>query len=114
MVRELRRLTGNAVIATKDQLQQFLREHAEEIQRFGVERIGVFGSFARGEQTVDSDIDFMVVFAPGRKSFRNFMDLADYLEEHVGRRIEVLTPEALTERSRDRILAQVEYVPFAA
>lgn len=77
-------------------------------------QIGVFGSFARGDQTDASDIDFMVEFEPGRKTWANFMDLADFLEAHAGRRIELLTPQTLGDRVRDKILAQVEYVDLAA
>lgn len=99
------------MIQTKHELTQFLIDHADEIRAFGVERLGVFGSFARGDQTAASDIDFMVVFASGKKKFRSFMALADFLEESAGRRIELLTPESLNPRNRDQILAQVEYVP---
>lgn len=103
------------MITTKRELERFLIDHAEGIRAFGVERLGVFGSFARGDQTMDSDIDFMVEFQPGQKSFRNFMDLANYLEDHVGRRIELVTPEGLSDRAREKILAKVEYLlPVAA
>lgn len=102
------------MIETKEQLREFLTANADKIRAFGVERIGVFGSFARGDQTPASDIDFMVVFQPGQKTWHHFSDLYDFLEEHAGRRVELLTPESLKERKRDRILAQVEYVPLAA
>lgn len=102
------------MIQTKLELNQFLNDHADEIRAFGVERLSVFGSFARGDQTAASDIDFMVVFAPGKKNFRNFMGLADFLEDQAGRRIELLTPESLAEHVRAKILAQVSYVPLAA
>ena len=102
------------MIETKAQLQEFLTANANKIRAFGVEQIGVFGSFARSEQDSQSDIDFMVVFSPGEKTFRHFMDLADFLEEHAGRRIELLTPESLAEHVRSKILAQVEYVQLAA
>ncbi len=101
-------------VDTRRELDELLNTHASRIREFGVEQIGVFGSFARGEQTDTSDIDLMVVFAPGKKTYRNFIDLAYFLEDNAGRRIELLTPEALSDRIRDRVLSQVDYVPLAA
>jgi predicted nucleotidyltransferase len=102
------------MIETRRDLERLLHTHTDAIRAFGVERIGVFGSFAREEQTPASDIDLMVVFAPGKKTYRNFIRLAYYLEDLAGRRIELLTPEALSEHIRDKVLRQVEYVPLAA
>ena len=102
------------MIANKHELRRFLTSQAQVLRSYGVRQIGVFGSFARGDQTEASDIDFMVEFEPGRKTWANFMDLADFLESHAGRRIELLTPQALGDRVRDKILAQVEYVDLAA
>ena len=45
---------------------------------FGVKRIGIFGSFARGEQKRTSDVDVLVEFAHGKATFDNFMQLAFY------------------------------------
>jgi|Deesub1362A_J573_1020465.scaffolds.fasta_scaffold02102_7 hypothetical protein len=71
-----------------------LKKHEKEIkERFGVKRIGVFGSFARGEQKETSDIDIVVEFE--KPSFDNFMDLAFYLEGLTGRSVDILTPEGI-------------------
>ena len=58
-----------------------LYEHRQELKRFGVRRCGLFGSFARGQATPDSDIDILVEFESGKKSFDSFMGLAFYLEQ---------------------------------
>lgn len=103
------------MIATKRELEALLKAHADRLRAYGIERIGVFGSFARGEQNADSDLDIMAVFRPGQETFRNFMDLADFLESQTGRRVDLLTPNSLSARLKDRILSQVEYVlPHAA
>ncbi len=52
----------------------------------------------------------LVEFAPGRKTFDNFMQLAFYLEELFGRKVELLTPESLSPYLGPRILREVEYV----
>ena len=71
-----------------------LRAHKAEIQeRYSVRRIGVFGSYARGEQKATSDIDVLVEFET--PTFDNFMDLAFYLEELFGRKVDLLTPEGV-------------------
>jgi len=71
-----------------------LRAHEKEIQeRYSVRRIGVFGSYVRGEQKATSDIDVLVEFE--KPAFDNFMDLAFYLEELFGRRVDLLTSEGV-------------------
>ncbi|NOQ32690.1 MAG: nucleotidyltransferase [Methanosarcinales archaeon] len=71
-----------------------LRAHEEGIKkRYSVRRMGVFGSYARGEQKATSDIDVLVEF--DNPTFDNFMDLAFYLEELFGRRVDPLTPEGV-------------------
>jgi hypothetical protein len=66
-----------------------LKDHSEILQKYGVKRIGLFGSFVRGEQKKNSDIDFLVEFE--KPIFENFMDLAFYLEELFGRKVELIT-----------------------
>jgi hypothetical protein len=71
-----------------------LKRHEREIKKkFGVKRIGVFGSFARGEEEETSDIDIVVEFE--KPSFDNFMDLVFYLEKLTGRNVDILTPEGI-------------------
>jgi uncharacterized protein len=73
-----------------------LIEALPEIQeRFGVERIGIFGSTARGEEQPDSDVDVLVGFAPGQATFRNFMELAFFLEDLFSRRVDLVTEQGL-------------------
>src|SRR6266851_4949245 len=82
------------------------------LHQYGVKRLGVFGSFARGEQDEDSDIDILVEFEPDAKSFDNFMQLGFFLEETLGRKIELLTPESLSPYIGPHILREVEYAAF--
>jgi len=58
------------------EILKILRQHKKELkQKFGVKRLGVFGSYVRDEQAEDSDVDIVVEFEKGRKTFDNFMDL---------------------------------------
>src|SRR5262249_50632395 len=58
--------------------------------------MGLFGSFLREQQGHDSDVDMLVEFEPGRKTFDAFMQLACFLESLFGRRVELVTPESFS------------------
>jgi len=92
------------------ELLTLLRQHEPELKRrFGVARIGIFGSFARGEERPDSDVDILVVFQKGKKTFDNFMGTKFYLEEIFERRVDLVTEAALKPLIRDPILKNVLY-----
>jgi hypothetical protein len=95
----------------RDVLQRLAGE-ARRIKAHGVRRLGLFGSFVRSEQTSDSDVDMLVEFHSGQKTFDNFMSLADLLEDVLKRRVELVTTEALSPYLGPRILADVEDVPL--
>jgi len=101
-------------INSKQEAFERLYRHRERLQAMGVSRLGVFGSFARGEAKAGSDIDLLVEFAPGRKSFDAFMELAFFLEEIMQRKVELVTVESLSPYLGPHILAEVEYVALAA
>lgn len=46
-----------------------LGENRTQLRALGVQRLGLFGSFVRSEQRADSDVDMLVEFEPGRKTF---------------------------------------------
>src|SRR3989338_7014805 len=61
---------------------EILKKHDNAIkQKYGVKKIGVFGSFARGEGRKDSDIDVLVEFKDSFETFDNYMELKFFLEE---------------------------------
>ena len=97
------------MIQHKRDLFDLLAKHQGRLKEFGVKRWGVFGSFARGQQNTHSDVDILVEFEQGKKSFDNFMHLAFFLEEQVGRRVELVTPESLSPHIGPHILREVEY-----
>jgi hypothetical protein len=85
-----------------------------EVRALGVARLALFGSVLRGEASADSDVDILVEFVPGAKSFDRFMELADLLEEQLGRPVELVTTEALSPIIGPRILAEAKDVLRAA
>lgn len=98
----------------KQELLNLISKHSREILKYGVKKIGIFGSFARNEATEKSDIDFFVEFYPEKKNFDNFMELAFLLQDLTGKKIEIVTPQSLSKYFGKTILKEVEYVPLAA
>ncbi|MBI2270575.1 MAG: nucleotidyltransferase family protein [Bacteroidetes bacterium] len=104
----------NKPVNNKEQLIILIKKHQTEIKKFGVTKLGIFGSFVRNEPTPASDIDFLIEFDPPKKTFRNFMGLIDFLESLTGRTIELVTPQSLSPYIGPHILKSVEYVTLAA
>ena len=86
-----------------------LSEHRGEVldllERFGATNIQVFGSVARGEDTVDSDLDILVDFPPEVRLFKQCGIVAD-LMEILGCDVDLAEHNEVPERSRDRILGE--------
>lgn len=78
--------------------------------KFGVTRIGIFGSFARGEQTRRSDVDILVDFAEGYATLKNFIGLSDYLEALFRRKVDLLTEPSLSTLIRPYIEKDVIWI----
>lgn len=78
-------------IETKTDLLTLVAGQHQQLKRFGVKRLGVFGSFVHDRQDEQSDVDILVEFEPGYKTFDNFMHLAFYLEDLFGRKVDLLT-----------------------
>lgn len=98
------------MVQSKNDIIELLTKNKNEILSFGVERLGLFGSFVRNEQKPDSDIDFLVDFYPEKKTFRNLVGLADFLEDKTGRKVEVVTKKGLSKYFGHHILNSTEYV----
>ena len=85
-----------------------------EIRALGVVRLALFGSVLRGQTHDRSDVDLLVQFAPGAKSYHRFLALAELLEAQLGRPVELVTTEALSPFLGPRILAEAQDVLRAA
>jgi uncharacterized protein len=86
-----------------------IREHLEEIRRLGARRVGVFGSFARGDADEDSDVDVYVEFDDTKRTYDNFFALHELLETLLGRSVDLVTDKALTETKAKIILPTIRY-----
>jgi len=85
-------------------IKQTLKERMPEIkEKYGVKNLYIFGSYVRGEQTPKSDIDILVEFEKGKKSFDNYMDLKFYLEDLFGKKVDLIIKEAVKPRLKKYI-----------
>jgi len=100
-------------VADKIQVLAVIKDHRPRLRALGVSRLGLFGSFVRGEQRPDSDVDFLVEFVPGQKTFDHFMTLGFLLEDLLQRRVELVTPESLSPYIAPHVLREVEYAAVA-
>lgn len=97
---------------TKRDVLERLNASRSAISSLGVNRLAVFGSIVRDEATDDSDVDLLVQFKPGAKSFDRFLALAGELETILGRRVDLVTTESLSPYIGPRILAEALDVPL--
>jgi|UniRef100_A0A7V6A411 predicted nucleotidyltransferase len=102
------------IIRTKQDVLKILHQNRDRLKTLGVRKIGLFGTFVRGEQHPDSDIDLLVEFKAGQKTFDAFMELSFLLEEVFQHRIELVTVESLSPYIGPHILKEVEYAALAA
>jgi len=79
------------------------------LKRYDVKRTAIFGSFVRGEQKEDSDLDILAEFE-GKKSLLDLAGLKIKLEEVLGRKVDVLTYNSLQPLLRDRILQKQKVI----
>lgn len=76
-----------------------------QLETYGVSSLAVFGSVARGEERPNSDVDLLVEFSQTNGIFE-FIRLKTYLEELLGRPVDLVTPDALKPQLRERILRE--------
>lgn len=98
-------MADEALQGLRDLLEARRDEIKAIVARHHGRSVAVFGSVARGTAGPDSDIDFLVEFEPGTRPFE-ILALGADLEDALGVRVDVGTPESLRERLRQRVLAE--------
>jgi len=97
-------------VSTFDEAVVRLRPKVVAVRALGVERLAMFGSVVRGDARPDSDADVLVRFAEGSKTYERFLDLAELLEDVLGRPVELVTVESLSPILGPKILAEARDV----
>lgn len=103
-----------AQVQDKEDIMERVLGASARLSELGVISLGLFGSFIRDEQHASSDVDMLVEFAEDKHSFDNFMDVCFLLEDILGRRVEVVTPESLSPHFSSQVLRKVQRVSLAA
>ncbi len=100
-------LWNDSIMLTKEKITERLRDkYPYLVSEYGIRRIGLFGSYSREEQTEDSDVDIIAEFE--RPIGLRFVEFAEYLEELLGKKTDVLTPEGVRGISVKRIAEDIE------
>jgi predicted nucleotidyltransferase len=94
----------------KQEIIQIIKNKKPEMEfRYGVQRLGLFGSYVRERQEKKSDIDILVTFSRDIDLF-DFLDLREYLERQLQAKVDLVMETALKPAIGRRILSEVEYV----
>ena len=101
------KMSGSYVSIRGEVLRKLERELPFLQREFDIETIGVFGSVSRGEDTPESDVDVLYTFRNGAIGIKKFLDLADFLEDLFGRKVEVLSEQYLSPYIRPYVEADV-------
>jgi len=97
-------------VTSLEEITELIRQHKPELKRqFHVDKIGVFGSYARGKQKKRSDVDFLVTFDADISLFAH-VDLNIYLTELMGRKVDVVPRDNLRPELRKYILKDAIYL----
>ena len=95
-------------MGNREEVLSRLRDHQQAMQRFGVRRLGLFGSIARGEGTAESDLDILVDLE--RHTFDAYMGLKFFLEDLFQCRVDLVMENTIKPRLRHNVLKEVVYV----
>jgi predicted nucleotidyltransferase len=96
-------------VLTRKEIVHNIRESRERIRKYGVKKIGLFGSFTCNEQKEQSDVDIVVEFEKGMKTFDNYMELKFYLEKQLKCKVDLVISDALKPEIKPYIVKEVEY-----
>jgi predicted nucleotidyltransferase len=88
----------------RDDILATVRANEPRLRQLTVRELALFGSFARGDATDASDVDFLVEF--DRKTFDNYLDTKELLETLFGRKVDLVIKSNIKPRLRDRILSE--------
>lgn len=99
-----------AELKTLDEIKHLLTERKELFrENFRITELGIFGSYARGEQTAESDVDVLVDYEQA-PTLWTLVELRDYLSELIGLKVDVVTKNGLKPRIREQVLAEVVFL----
>ena len=98
-------------MTTREDIIAALQTYKPELSKFGVQTIGLFGSYVRNEQSKKSDIDLLIDFEPDQENSDNYMAVYDLFEKlFQNEKVEIVIKNGLSRHIGPRILKDVMYV----
>lgn len=98
-------------MTSKEYILSEMKRHKDKLLSFGVVKVGLFGSYVRGEQSNESDIDIFIEFDPEKENFDNYMSVYDIFENiFENNKVEIVTKIGLSPYIGPQILKEVTYV----
>ena len=85
-----------------------IEKYGEEIRLRGVKHLALFGSYASGQATATSDVDFLVEFKPGRGGYDDYVGLLELLRKVTGKKVDLVKHNLVREELRPSILGGVK------
>jgi predicted nucleotidyltransferase len=107
--RDRTRRNPPAMLTSRDEVLKLIEQNQATLRRLGVRRLGLFGSYARGEAMPGSDLDFVVELS--EKSFDVYMDTKLFLEDLFQSRVDLVTMSSIKPRLLQIIQREAVYAP---
>lgn len=93
----------------RERILKSIRKNESRIRGFGILRIGLFGSYVRGDEKKGSDVDLLVEFEKGKKSFDNYMGAKFFLEDLLGCKVDLVFSESVKPLIKPHLIKEVLY-----
>lgn len=100
---------GNQIIMKREEVLSILRSHQQELKNLGVQSLELFGSVARNEAHLDSDVDILAEISESISLFQ-FIKIKLYLEDLLNCTVDLGTKDALREHLRQPVMEESIYV----
>ncbi len=98
-------------MTNKEDILRTIKSNEAEFFRYGIKSIGLFGSYARDEESENSDIDILIDFEPEQENFDNYMAVCEIVEKlFKSHRVDIVTKKGLSPYLGPKILNEVKYV----
>lgn len=94
---------------TYETIMEKIENSVENMKVYGVKKIGLFGSYTRNEQKAESDVDILVEFEKGKKTFDNYMDLKFFLEGLFNHKVDLVVIDAIKPDLKSHIMRSAKY-----
>jgi uncharacterized protein len=98
------------VLHNRQQVIEVIKTNSQAIKLYAIESIGIFGSFSRNEAKSHSDVDIIVTFREGSKTFRNFMGLKVFLQDLLRREVDMVSSDNIRDELKPYIMKEIIYV----